>query len=89
MVTKAEEEHRAREEGPLPEPPGAEADEGDLEPKPAKSEDLEGNLKNSEHSELVLPQRSEDQWKTEFPQPGDPDLPEPDLQRAPAAFEDN
>ena len=38
VLTKAEEERREREEGPLPEPPGAEADEGDLEPKPAKED---------------------------------------------------
>jgi hypothetical protein len=85
-IVKAEEERREQQrEGPLPSPTAN--DEGDLEPKLAKSEDLDGDLKNPEHSMLTLPRK--DEYETEFPQPGDPDLPEPDLQRAPAAFEDN
>jgi hypothetical protein len=63
-----------------------------LEPKsakedPEKPDDLEGDLKNPENSELILRHRGEDQWETEFPIPGEPK--DPDLPRAPAAFEDN
>jgi hypothetical protein len=89
-IIKAEEERREQErEGPLPSPPAN--DEGDLEPKPAKEpehpDDLEGDLKHPENSMLTLPRK--DECETEFPQPGEPDLPEPDRPRAPSAFEDN
>jgi hypothetical protein len=90
---KADEERKPEE--PLPLPPGTEADEtheptGDLHQIQAKGEDdLEGDLKHPENSELTRHKYdnvSDQAGKVEFPQPGDPDLPEP---RSPAAFEDN
>jgi hypothetical protein len=80
----------AKEEAPV-KPPGAEADEGDLEIKKAKSEDLEGDLHDPENAALVLPKEEQkrDEYETEFPIPGEPEDPDPDQPRAPSAFEDD
>jgi hypothetical protein len=54
--------------------------------KDPQEDDLEGDLKNPENSDLPA---QLDQAELEFAQPGDPKDPDPDQPRAPSAFEDN
>jgi hypothetical protein len=85
-IVSAEEERREQENTEEPVVPPSN-DEGDLEVKPAKSEDLEGDLQHPENSDL--PAQLADQAEVEFPQFGEPEEPDPDEPRAPSAFEDN
>ena len=70
----------------MPEPPVLASDEGELEsPKQAKDpteQDLERDLRDPDNQNLTL----DDQlggYETEFPQPGDPDFPEPAIPHDP------